>query len=503
MDPFDELAALFLTEPDVPGQREAAARRELTTELVVVGHLPVRAGLWLTPYVDAIARQNGPAALIRIDGAAATVEILRASEAGLPIQQPADLRQAVSCVAGQIAVCAIRCSEPASASEIVRSGADRITLLSSADEAAVVAAYGIVKDLVEAAEKAGIAIPRLGLAVIGSSEHQASRMVDRLNRTTATFLGVRIPLIACLSRMDAAVRTTRYWQFSGTQAVVPADLVSNLRDSHASAVRDHVHLDATHMQRPVRELPVNVSKSTPAVPPTLRREPPVIHVEVPRRREPAERPVSDVRDQSGILGSNSARSELGGSAGAAHRRDPASSFRPHEEVHDSDDRSDFASFAAFGVAAAAPGVRTVKMPPKPAHQLETKRASTAVEPDQHGHPVSLASHVGGLTSLDQIRCPGRERVEIALDEHGGLHLLAREPFMRDLWAVEAWFRAHLDLLRLACSHHAIDMGRKVQMHLFTDRPASVADLQASSLRLYVLAPVQVGQQLAWYCAPLK
>ena len=95
MDPFDELAALFLTEPDAPGHGGCVAGQGLTPELVVIGHLPVRAGLWLTPYVDAMARQGGPAALLRLDGGGATVELLRGSEASLPIQPPADFHARV------------------------------------------------------------------------------------------------------------------------------------------------------------------------------------------------------------------------------------------------------------------------------------------------------------------------------------------------------------------------------------------------------------------------
>ena len=61
VDPFDELAALFLTEPDVvaPGNEGSTAQRTVV-ELAIVGHLPVRAGVWLTPYADAIACEQGP-----------------------------------------------------------------------------------------------------------------------------------------------------------------------------------------------------------------------------------------------------------------------------------------------------------------------------------------------------------------------------------------------------------------------------------------------------------
>ena len=501
-DPFDELAALFLTEPDTPGECETPLARELTTELVVIGHLPVRAGLWLTPYVDAIARQHGPAALIRLDRAGATLEILRASEAGLPVQQPTDLREAIASVTAQISSCMIRCPEPTKPGELIRSGADRITVLSSADEAAVVAAYGIVKDLVEAAEQAGVAPPHLGLAVIGSSDQQATRMIDRLNRTTATFLGVRVPLVACLSRMDAAVRTTRYWQYGDIGVTQPASLVSLLRDSHAAAVRDDVKNGERRAKHPMHEPPSTVSEAPSSVQQPPRREPPVIHVEIPRRDglEPALRNDPPKR----MVTVDAAPTHIGpagkSSAPAPREHQRPSPARPTScpegQTHD------VAMFTAFG-SAAEPGIRTLKMPPKPAHQLEAKRSAASAEPDEHGQPVALASYINGLTVIDRIRCPGHERVELALDGLGGVHLLAREVSMRELWAVESWFHSHQELIQMAAPQRAIAVDRKVQMHLFTDRPASVADLHHSDLQLYVLAPVHIGDRVAWYFAPLK
>ena len=53
-NPYDELTALFVTGPDEPRDRPTP-----TIELVVVGSLPVRASLWLGPYVEAISRDSG------------------------------------------------------------------------------------------------------------------------------------------------------------------------------------------------------------------------------------------------------------------------------------------------------------------------------------------------------------------------------------------------------------------------------------------------------------
>ena len=52
-DPFDELAAMFLTGPDEKAKTRDGedTSRAVMTELLIVAHLPVRGGLWLTPSI--------------------------------------------------------------------------------------------------------------------------------------------------------------------------------------------------------------------------------------------------------------------------------------------------------------------------------------------------------------------------------------------------------------------------------------------------------------------
>ena len=75
---FDELAELFLTEPD---ETAGSSGRTGGIELIVVGSLPVRASLWLVPYVDAVAREVGPAVLVRLDEELPSLQVLRAPDA--------------------------------------------------------------------------------------------------------------------------------------------------------------------------------------------------------------------------------------------------------------------------------------------------------------------------------------------------------------------------------------------------------------------------------------
>jgi hypothetical protein len=152
----------------------------------------------------------------------------------------------------------------------------------------------------------------------------------------------------------------------------------------------------------------------------------------------------------------------------------------------------------------------VKLPPKVVVELEPKAGSQAagggapgiVEPDEAGRPVPLAKFVAGLSPLP-VRAPGHERIEIAVDDAGVLHLLARDNLLRELPVAERWAHAHRELIAMACPQHRIDPAGRTLCHVFASEPIKVADLHASNLRLHVLAAVSVGDRTAWYAAPLN
>ncbi len=215
-DPFDELAALFLTEPEPAADEDQGfCANNTVIELAVVGHLPVRAGVWLTPYADAIARDQGPTALLRLDSEVASLLLLRPSDEYAPAPpENTTLPEAIEQLARAADTWILRPPPNAPLQQLVEAGADRLTILSSADEAAVVAAYQLIKDLVEAAEHAGCELPAMGLAVLGADRHIAERMRQRLNRTTSTFLGIELPMTACICQMQPTIRAADFGRYT-------------------------------------------------------------------------------------------------------------------------------------------------------------------------------------------------------------------------------------------------------------------------------------------------
>ncbi|MHC4414773.1 MAG: hypothetical protein ACYS0G_05770 [Planctomycetota bacterium] len=438
VDPFDELAALFLTEPDDNG--DALVARSAWVELVIVGHLPVRANLWLTPYADAVAREAGPTVLLRLDEDQPGVQVMRACVPSVLAAGWSTLGDAVAQLAAESGRWVLRPIPDASPRELIEAGCDRITILSSADEVARVHAYTRVKALVEAAEQCELDLPALGLAILGADRQTAEQVWKKINDTTSTQLNVDLPLVVCLPQMDEAIRVTDCPPLPPDPAPSLPSLVAWIREATASA-----------------------AKPTPAQ--TGRASGP---------DDGSTAPPLEIQDLTRELAPT-----------AAPEWTPQSPPEPPEPPD------------AF-----APRAPTVKIAPKPSVQVEPKEPSGVGEPDSEGAPVSLATYIEGVTPL-AVRCPGHERLDLAVDGAGRLHVIAREAQMRELHVVAAWAKAHRELIAMACPQSWIDPAVKIVCHVFTEQPASVADLQGSDLRLHVLAPVAVEGRKGWYAAPLN
>ncbi len=506
-DPFDELAAMFLTSPAEGATTAAAAQAESSetvadthrnraalTEILIVGHLPVRAGLWLTPYADALAREMGTTALLRLDSDEASMQLLRAPEHCNIHHSRTTLQQCIDDLGHVVDLWVLRLPHSDAPADMLCAGVDRITILSSADEAAIVAAYQIVKDLAQAAEKTQRTLPTIGLAVVGAEQRDAAAVVERLNRTTVSFLGVEVRLAMCLPRMDAGVRSSGYATFANQPCPTLPTVMTWIEQAKAAAAKRQQH-------------------AQPAVAGRLyadRTETEIVDADR-ILRSPSPAPPSHAAGS----GDRSGSSFFAGSPSFAHTSMPHPPHRhaaSRRESIDDEQRDRSQSFINTPIntprpttGAASPtsnSARPVKLAPKPSVIVEAKHPARQVEPDNHGQPVPLANYVGDLIALP-IRCPGHERVEIAVDRTGRLHVLGREQILRELAVVRTWAHAHRELIAMACSQHQFDPNAPIACHVFTDRPTALADLHNTDLHLHVLAPVVVNGQTGWYAAPLN
>lgn len=398
-DPFEELAALFVTEPEATPPPAAAGS---IVEVVVVGSLPVRASLWLRPYADAVARDVGPTALVCLDEEQPTLHLLWAPQ-DLASRRWPSLAVAIADLGRHISAWIIRPAYDVTSRRIVDAATDRVTILSSVNDSAIVKAYQEIKQL-SAAVTPGTPDPKLGVAVIGSDLDTAERFHRHLGSTTSSFLSFDLALVACVPRMEATIRSSERMVFA-----------------------EHPYPTMETVLSWIRRAVPRAESQPPASPPTPAE---------PSPPAPADAPAS------------------------------------------------------------------IKLAPRPRVEVEPKPHTGTREPDDHGAPVPLATYMDDVTPLD-VRCPGHEQLELAVDAAGRLHVIVREQEMRWLHVVAAWAGKHAGIIGRSCPGHWIDAAAAPVLHVFTDRPASLADLHGCDLRLHLLTPVTVDGRRGWYHAPLN
>jgi len=487
---LDELAAMFLTDPDTqdvssqtsPTADASRADKTVRRERLIVGHLPVRAGVWLTPYAAVRAKQAGSAALLRVAGdGSSSVELFGATPPAVA-PGPATVREAINFIAPfvnqWIVYSAQQDLQPAD--EII--AADQVTILSSADDAAVVAAYQQIKAYVDAHQSAPDAssandsvenapdvdatqgasrrsLPRFALAVLGAAEDRARATIDRLNRTTQQFLDTSVETAVIMPRIDSSAHATATWRFAADAPCTPSTIWRWLADApEYDAARTTVlqhRLRLTETPGEVRQPAAETDRAQPKT-----------------------------RQQAHTSATQSART--------------ASPAR-------ADDDAPFES-TAQRLTREARQHRRVKVVPKPVADMEFKSPAPHVTHETRTvlpeRPDSLASQVDAVTALP-VRCPNHEHVELAVDQTGRLHLLGLEHTLRDMLHVEPWAKAHHELINMACPNSGFDANKTPQHHIFTDEPIKLADLHGTNLHLHVLTAIEINGQRGWYSAPLS
>jgi hypothetical protein len=218
-DEYDALADLFLGErpegaaPDRgpytfprPDAGEWADREgEVRVEGLVVGHLPVLASAWISQYARHRRRELGcPVALVRVRGGHVQID-LHADEAP---EECDTIGQAIRVANGAGAAWIVRVDEP-DEPRLAEAGLDDLTLLTGANQAAIVGSYRVIKRLAgDGDEETGPS--RVRLAAMGSKEEDAERIGDKISRAASTFLGREVEVAAVIDRIEPGRATTIY-----------------------------------------------------------------------------------------------------------------------------------------------------------------------------------------------------------------------------------------------------------------------------------------------------
>ena len=242
---YAELAAIFTTVDEPADDRSYI-------DLLLLGHLPVQGNLWSIPYVGR-ELQGGSGVLIRIHEEA--VDFVVVGDCETDISQCETLEDALDRVGSSIKSWMVQPPSDADANSLLHSNADRITLLSGADQAAVVGAYRLLKGVV-LASGGDVSAPAMNLVIVGTAERAAKDAANRIVQTAHHQLGVQLSVGQSLPTMGSASRIASQATFQHTGSV--AEIINRIRLASQSMPTELTEPSIPLTDRPVSEMEEDV-----------------------------------------------------------------------------------------------------------------------------------------------------------------------------------------------------------------------------------------------------
>ncbi len=212
---------------------EPKTRRTPCIEAVLLGHLPVRASLWVRQYACSAAKRRGEiVALIRAAAGSTSIDLI-SGEQMIESAECGSLHDALARVNELADRVILRVDETTEPELLDREGVDEITILTGADETAVVASYRLIKTLTsmwdaDEIDDQVVGIPHLRLAVMGATGQQVADASAKLSRAVDAFLDRPIEIIDAAGRIDATGTTNIFRDTVAHQAM---DILDDLMES--------------------------------------------------------------------------------------------------------------------------------------------------------------------------------------------------------------------------------------------------------------------------------
>jgi hypothetical protein len=198
---YDALADLFLGEPKplTMGAPVRVARpvepRKTPVDVMLLGHLPVMASAWAMQYArQAASEAAGAVGVLRLRGGEITLEVVGGPDRGEAEPMP-HLPSAIGAAMAVVHRWLVRVDDIAEPLVAQLPAVDAITVLTGADEAAVVSAYQMIKNL-------GPGGPDLRLALMGAAPERALESAERIAKTASSHLGRKITVSASIARIS-------------------------------------------------------------------------------------------------------------------------------------------------------------------------------------------------------------------------------------------------------------------------------------------------------------
>ena len=266
--------------------RKAVAHSGMPIEVIVLGHLPVRATLWARQYACSLAReQDETVALIRAASGSTSIDLITGHDAP-SVSASAQLDGAFDTVSTQADRVILRVEGTWEPELLDRHEVDQITILTGADEAAIVASYRLIKtlDATLSARDTKAPAPMLRLAIMGAHTDVAQDACEKLQNAVKTFIKRPIEIVVGSGRIDATGTTNLYRDSVAHRAseifqgLVDASTRRQGVEPHPAIESDHQVADETSVPH---ESPPEASEAS-----ELRVEFPTTPVVIPSTRTP-------------------------------------------------------------------------------------------------------------------------------------------------------------------------------------------------------------------------
>jgi hypothetical protein len=266
---YDALADLFLG--DVAPSAQAAMSNPEDAEVpspsivhapivrgLVIGHLPVLASAWVRQYARHLAEESGkPCVLLRCRSDEAALEVLGSRVRAGSCET---LREAMVTAHGVAGSWVVRVDDASEHLLGVSAGIDTLTVLTGADEAAIVGTYRSLKAIVPQSGSLE-ALPPVELVILGAPPDRAKACADRLLKTIETFLGRSVRVSAIIPKISAT----------------PNDNIVSLYAGPSEGVADALAMLCDELEAPVPEVtPDREEDQAFTVPQPLREPEPVV-----------------------------------------------------------------------------------------------------------------------------------------------------------------------------------------------------------------------------------
>ena len=213
---YAQLAALFTTceNDDVA----------TSIELLLPAHLPVQGGLWLVPYAGREATQ-GTSILVRMHED--TIDVAVLGQGNFDVTSCVSMEDVLQKINAPNIHWVVQPPTDADPTSLLHCDADRVTLLSGADQAAVVGAYRLLKGLITTSGDAN-ELPNIQLVIVGAEERAATDAATRIVQTAHHQLGVHVEVGTALPAMGSSTKVISQVSFPRGSNVV--DLLGRIRN---------------------------------------------------------------------------------------------------------------------------------------------------------------------------------------------------------------------------------------------------------------------------------